>query len=1004
MALILDAELANALNAVGLYHGRAEFDAEDDSNADEGEDGMPPVGGFYVTARRTFADEYAQAARWREQGRRGLPDDPSRQTVHRVTLLPGAEVALDEDLFGAYDAWTHAKHGLPFTDLYGVYQPLHTYLEEAGVLDEVEQRIADEVAGDDDPEWLDEALPDDYYDLLEAWTNDYVEAALRAWQRIGGALPELRILNDAFTVDPPFPGPRAVTVGVRSEDLRRQDAVYVLRARLQQIAGLVARRELLSFEAQPRYEQAVQDAVGILGHDAVQAVVLETVPRDQLKLVSNLTVPQQLVDDVLHEEEGGSTALLVRMLRACEGLSDEWECGPAMFELVKRELEAGVVGPGEVGDALKRLGQYTYGPMDDPADRLIPVLMNSLAPVIRRVGWRGAQGGTTSGPSLPVSPRLPATTGSRSFIQPGWVPDLSGTFFHGTRVPGLTRLKASVGGEFGPGVYLTDFEPTVEMYAERFARGPGEPEVLRVRTSARQPYVVRKTDWIAMTMTRTPREVQAQLKAEGYDSIVGIAINDYEWQLLVFDPDMTEIVEDGSTEFTTGARVPSRGGRPVTSQRIVGSTAPLPASLAFDPGMMTLEEYIALLNPAQKKHSYEAYDFDLFDMNQRFAHRYLGKAYKGWAHRDFFGVYESTAGIFFVRDGRPVGVLIDGTLYFDDHGEGIGDGYTDQNTSLPIKRRQQVKYISEYMPLVDDLRRFNTEKYPVVLQHLIVGGEPMTLRAKDAPTVDGGTSLAILDSEGRRVALAQDEWGATLVAVAQEVRGRGLGKKISEAWYRFNPSFQSGGMTPQGESLAVARWADRVREFRAQGWYSALIRAGRMTPARVKEIFAGLGQREPQRAQEAGVALSGTPLVMSDGHAFVTVYDRAVLDDPEAFSTNPDERFVYGHAFLRDSPSVGVFVFRIDYDRPFAELTTRAILQLARDQGHRLYDGEGYSDLLEGAEDLPGVVREGDYLVVTEDLLPLHTLAGEEREARRAVDPYRQLEAALAEAADTKWR
>jgi hypothetical protein len=38
-----------------------------------------------------------------------------------------------------------------------------------------------------------------------------------------------------------------------------------------------------------------------------------------------------------------------------------------------------------------------------------------------------------------------------------------------------------------------------------------------------------------MTERSTPSSVQRRLIAKGYDSIIGVANNGYEWQLVVFD-------------------------------------------------------------------------------------------------------------------------------------------------------------------------------------------------------------------------------------------------------------------------------------------------------------------------------------------------------------------------------------------------------------------------------------------------------------------------------------
>lgn len=115
-------------------------------------------------------------------------------------------------------------------------------------------------------------------------------------------------------------------------------------------------------------------------------------------------------------------------------------------------------------------------------------------------------------------------------------------FFHGTRRAHLTELRPSTGGEFGPGIYLTGFEPTAWFYASHVARGPDAPIVLRVRTTVTKPFRVTKSVWVKMTARSTPSSVQKRLLANSYDAIVGVANNGYEWQLVVFDTNDVTIV------------------------------------------------------------------------------------------------------------------------------------------------------------------------------------------------------------------------------------------------------------------------------------------------------------------------------------------------------------------------------------------------------------------------------------------------------------------------------
>ena len=112
------------------------------------------------------------------------------------------------------------------------------------------------------------------------------------------------------------------------------------------------------------------------------------------------------------------------------------------------------------------------------------------------------------------------------------------TLYHGTRrAEEILRqgFRPSTGGEFGPGIYLTDSPHTAAFYAQRVARGEGPPVVLETVVRLRRPFTVRKVDWIRKTERRTPRTVQSVLRRQGHDAIVGIALNDRERQFIVFD-------------------------------------------------------------------------------------------------------------------------------------------------------------------------------------------------------------------------------------------------------------------------------------------------------------------------------------------------------------------------------------------------------------------------------------------------------------------------------------
>lgn len=438
--------------------------------------------------------------------------------------------------------------------------------------------------------------------------------------------------------------------------------------------------------------------------------------------------------------------------------------------------------------------------------------------------------------------------------------------------------------------------------------------------------------------------------------------------------------------------------------RFLAKTTPLPSSFPkTEIGLMTAEEFLHLRNPGEKSHPSDAYDFDLFQLNHENPHLVGDEGSYG---ENRVRVEQLSGGYRVLNEDKVIAVIHDGTAYYDKpHLKGriprlVRDPYKrSEETDLGITSFKQVKYLSEVISLISPMAKRNEAHYPVILQRILVKGEPMTVRAEKEPVSDKVVTLVILNAEGLVVAQASDEWGATLLTVAREYRGNGLGKIIGEFWYEKNPSYQSGGFTNAGKENALALWRDRVHEFSARGWYTALIREGRLTFNRVKEILAGIGEhpkreRVPSETSEA-VKATGDILVYSDGEITFVVYDRAFLEEP-------DENFIHGFGFFRDS-HVGTFLYAIEYDRPFAGMTTRVALQMAKDNGDKLYDGEGYHDMLE-IEGIPGVVREGNYLTVTQDLIPVKAMAAKEKRLRKAVDPYDEKYNSLLEMAEGKWK
>lgn len=443
----------------------------------------------------------------------------------------------------------------------------------------------------------------------------------------------------------------------------------------------------------------------------------------------------------------------------------------------------------------------------------------------------------------------------------------------------------------------------------------------------------------------------------------------------------------------------------VRLRRVPNPSHPLPEPLAPNEiGLMTLEEYLAVTNPSDKHHPESAYDSDIEQLNDTLM--YVGSIRRERSGRSHlrFGVYRGPGGHVLRDEERTVAAVIDGVLYHpaDVRGGDLPRSFEDRDGAVVFTAGEvrRVKYIEPQVELVKRTAAHNAARYPHVLSRVMVGSEPMTVRAERAPERDAGVLLAVLDAQGRRVAQASDEWGATLVMVARELRGRGVGRLLAEVWAELNPSYESGGYTPSGMATATRVWEARVSAFLSRGWYTELVKRGRLTAARAREIRAGLsGARRAPLPLPAPAPLDRpdprSVRVLLDDFGFV-VYDAAFIGDR-------DDRHVLARGFFRASEHVGQFLYAIDYEPAYRKLATYLALQMARDSGEPIYVGEGYGDLLE-LEGLEGVVREGDYARLTHDVLPLRDLKRVERGLRKPLDPYGEVEQSLYELSDSKWQ
>jgi hypothetical protein len=424
-------------------------------------------------------------------------------------------------------------------------------------------------------------------------------------------------------------------------------------------------------------------------------------------------------------------------------------------------------------------------------------------------------------------------------------------------------------------------------------------------------------------------------------------------------------------------------------------------------GLMTLQEYLKHRNPKGKYHEGGAYSFSVESMNQDYSITPI-QSYP--PEFKVFGKNDKSA-FYFCLDGKVRAVVAKGTIFYSYTREkdkilrlALSKGFIRSSDSFFYLRdfdlkEKKVKYPQDYMGFVSDKAKRNMIRYPHLLERFRNNGECFTVRSEEPLQLNKGTTIGIFNEEGFKVATAQDEWGTTLIGVAEEYRSRGLSKIVARYWHEYNPAYESGGFTPQGQEAAISYWAGVVRDLEARGFYEDKILSGEMTRQRADEILSSVPKKEKRNApsKPKKIEPTGELLMFSDYPSFI-LYDKAFLKEQ-------DDRFIYGLGLLRDSSDVGSFFYQLDYDRKYQDLVTRIGLQFAKDNGDtRLFDGRGdrYSDILE-IEDIDGVRREGEYITLKRDLINYSRLVVKDRTLRPRIDPYSEIKILLQEQAYSKW-
>lgn len=411
-------------------------------------------------------------------------------------------------------------------------------------------------------------------------------------------------------------------------------------------------------------------------------------------------------------------------------------------------------------------------------------------------------------------------------------------------------------------------------------------------------------------------------------------------------------------------------------------------------GTMTLNEFLKWRNPENKIHPDGSYEVNVKKLNTDVFQNHVLNIY----NIDLL-IKENKNGKILEIDGKPQALLHNDILYytiffpveklipFDYENQ-----FKEKRIIIKPKEKKKIKYIDDYIHLVDRVSDRNLTRYSGVINRFKKDDEYFTVRTTNIPYAkNSGEDIVILNQDGYKVASAQDEWGTTLLIVTQEYRGKDFGQLLGKLWYKWNPKYLSGGFTPKGARNAQKIWEDRVRTLLKNGWYSYLVGKNVISKEKAKMIIDSLPER---KVEKDTIKKEADPLLFVDEFSFV-LYDKKFFDDQ-------DEKWIYAYGFLRehmDKP----FVFTLDYEKQYREIATYIIFQIAHNNGEKLYVAGKPSDHIE-FEGLSGITFEGDYAYLSKPFIDLNKYSNIEKKYRKKHDPYDEYYHRLLEMANSKWR
>lgn len=423
-----------------------------------------------------------------------------------------------------------------------------------------------------------------------------------------------------------------------------------------------------------------------------------------------------------------------------------------------------------------------------------------------------------------------------------------------------------------------------------------------------------------------------------------------------------------------------------------------------DPGILTFKQYHDMRNPENKSHDSDAYVADIYTLNYQFLlprHKTNERIrtydnmwmirYDQFTDNSEISIMKKVRNEHDTSDGNIVAVYYDGKWIYQPKQVKLDDLKLSEKKGRYVEHKYPERFLE--MALKELAIEKNKSNNYEAFKRMKIAGEYFTFhKQKDYDAIN------VLNSEGIEVATASNEWGTTLIQVADEYKGKGLGAILGELFID-EYDLPSGGYTAAGYKNSMKIWSKRVGEYIQNGWYSELVKNGRMKVDDVKAIISDYKRLTNKQEKIPSISKSKATtkdyLLYTDETTFI-LYDKKFLEEQ-------DEQYIYGYTFLRSTDHELDIVYTFEYDDDESrKLLSYILLQSQRNNDTGVNVHFSGSDMFE-YDDLKNVEYRDGFVYLTKDVIDLDKMKSIETRIRKKIDTYNEILYQLQEMAESKY-